>query len=219
MKRTHKTVLTALCAILLVAASVMGTLAYLTDTESVTNTFTVGKVYIELDEADTDETGKVISQDRVKENKYHLIPGSAYTKDPTVHVEAGSEPAWLFVEVVNNIQEIEAATGEDYTCIAEQLTKKGWNPLEGVANVYYQKHDTKVSADKGYVVFENFKIDGAKAVNNGANGTTTFDIATYNTEKYANRVITVTAYAIQMAGFENNAAAAWTAFQQQNPNT
>ena len=215
MKRTHKTILTALCAILLVAASVMGTLAYLTDTESVTNTFTVGKVYIELDEADTDDSTP--NKDRDQANRYHLIPGNKYEKDPTVHVEAGSEPAWLFVEVENNIQEIEAATGDGYTCIADQLTANGWRHLKD--NIYYQPHTTKVSTVKDYVVFNNFKIVGAKAVNNDANGTTTFDIDNYNTEDYANRVIKVTAYAIQMAGFENNASAAWTAFQQQNPNT
>ena len=57
MKTARKAILLVLCVILLVVASVMGTLAYLTDTEAVTNTFTVGKVGITLDETDVDETG------------------------------------------------------------------------------------------------------------------------------------------------------------------
>ncbi len=38
-----KSILVLLCVFTLVAASVFGTLAYLTDTHSATNTFTVGK--------------------------------------------------------------------------------------------------------------------------------------------------------------------------------
>jgi predicted ribosomally synthesized peptide with SipW-like signal peptide len=51
MKKMYKVMLLVLCAALLIAGSVMGTLAYLKDTKSVTNTFTVGKVEITLDEA------------------------------------------------------------------------------------------------------------------------------------------------------------------------
>jgi predicted ribosomally synthesized peptide with SipW-like signal peptide len=50
MNNKVKALLMACCAVLLVFASVLGTLAYLTDTtEKVTNTFTVGKVDISLD--------------------------------------------------------------------------------------------------------------------------------------------------------------------------
>ena len=56
MKKS-KAILMALCAVLLVAASVMGTLAYLTSTDTVTNTFTVGNVQIKLDEAKVNEEG------------------------------------------------------------------------------------------------------------------------------------------------------------------
>jgi predicted ribosomally synthesized peptide with SipW-like signal peptide len=41
MKNAKKAILLTLCAILLVAGSVAGTLAYLTDRSSVENTFTV----------------------------------------------------------------------------------------------------------------------------------------------------------------------------------
>lgn len=44
MKTKSKALLLTLCAVLLVAASVLGTMAYLTSSAEVKNTFTVGKV-------------------------------------------------------------------------------------------------------------------------------------------------------------------------------
>ena len=44
MKSNRKALLLTLCALLLVVTSVFGTLAYLTDSEAVKNTFTVGKI-------------------------------------------------------------------------------------------------------------------------------------------------------------------------------
>lgn len=70
MKTKSKALLLTLCAVLLVAASVLGTMAYLTSTDTVTNTFTVGKVEIKLDETDvTNPTGS-----RVQANSYKLMP-------------------------------------------------------------------------------------------------------------------------------------------------
>ena len=103
MKTKSKALLLTLCAVLLVAASVLGTMAYLTSTDTVTNTFTIGKVEITLDETDvTDPTGP-----RVKANSYKLMPGTTYTKDPTVTVKAGSEESYVRMKVTfNNAKEI-----------------------------------------------------------------------------------------------------------------
>lgn len=98
MKKTSKALLLMLCAVLLVAASVLGTMAYLTSTDTVTNTFTVGKVAITLDEAKVDANGKALTGNdaaRVDANKYHLLPGHAYDKDPTVTVKAPSEESFV----------------------------------------------------------------------------------------------------------------------------
>ena len=98
MKTKSKALLLTLCAVLLVAASVLGTMAYLTSTDTVTNTFTVGKVEIKLDETDvTNPTGP-----RVKANSYKLMPGTTYTKDPTVTVKAGSEESYVRMKVTFN---------------------------------------------------------------------------------------------------------------------
>ena len=103
MKTKSKALLLTLCAVLLVAASVLGTMAYLTSTDTVTNTFTVGKVEITLDETDvTNPNGP-----RVKANSYKLMPGTTYTKDPTVTVLKGSEDSYVRMKVTfNNAKEI-----------------------------------------------------------------------------------------------------------------
>lgn len=98
MKTRTKALLMLLCAVLLVAGSVLGTLAYLTSTDAVKNTFTVGNVKITLDEAKVGTDGKALTGDdaaRVKENNYKLMPGHTYDKDPTVTVKAGSESSYV----------------------------------------------------------------------------------------------------------------------------
>lgn len=96
--KKFKALLVVACALLLVAASVFGTMAYLTSTDEVKNTFTVGKVKITLDEAKVGTDGKALTGSdaaRVQTNSYKLMPGHTYTKDPTVTVEAGSEASYV----------------------------------------------------------------------------------------------------------------------------
>ena len=103
MKTKSKALLLTLCAVLLIAASVLGTMAYLTSTAKVENTFTVGKVEIKLDEAKVNADG--IPEEgaaRVQANSYKLMPGTTYTKDPTVTVKAGSEESYVRMKVTFN---------------------------------------------------------------------------------------------------------------------
>lgn len=187
MKTARKSLLVALCALLLVAASVMGTLAYLTSTTDVVkNTFTVGNVKITLDEAPVGEDGKEVEGNRVLTNAYHLIPGSSYDKDPTVHVDANSENAWLFVKVENGIATIEAGN-----TIAAQMAANGWALVAGETNVY--AYESIVTAGEDYVVFETFEVAGDA------------DVAAVD-----GAVINITAYAVQAENFDT-AAEAWEA--------
>lgn len=117
-----KPLLTLCCALLLVAAGVFGTLAYLTGTDTVNNTFTVGNVKITLDEAKVTTDGTPVEgADRVKANEYHLLPGHTYTKDPTVTVEEGSDLSYVRMKVTfNNAKEIIAlCTDPEY---ADEVT-------------------------------------------------------------------------------------------------
>ena len=103
MKTKSKALLLTLCAVLLVAASVMGTMAYLTSTDKVENTFTVGNVKITLDEAKVNTDGTLAAPaERVKANEYKLLPGHTYTKDPTVTVKAVSESSYVRMKVTFN---------------------------------------------------------------------------------------------------------------------
>ena len=56
MKTKTKALILSLCAILLVVTSVFGTMAYLTSQADVSNTFSVGKVNITMDETDVDNS-------------------------------------------------------------------------------------------------------------------------------------------------------------------
>ena len=110
---------------LIASAVLFGTLAYFTDSESVANTFTVGNIDIQLDEAVVnnygepmngnnvvngyiDANGNIVDNapvvDRTQDpadatekegNSYKLVPGRTYVKDPTMTVVAGSEPAYV----------------------------------------------------------------------------------------------------------------------------
>ena len=199
MKTKRKALLLTFCAVLLVVASVLGTIAYLTANDTVANTFTVGQVAINLDEAKVNPDGTpVANADRVKENSYKLLPGHEYTKDPTVHVNAVSENSWIFVKVENGIAAYEANT-TDYKQIADQIAENGWTALDGVANVYYKSYaQNATGAD--LVVFKNFKVSDT------ANTVDGWDNITEKSTK-----VIVNAYAIQADGFET-AKDAWDAF-------
>lgn len=196
MKKTKKALLLSLCAVMLVTASVLGTMAYLTSTDEVVNTFTVGNVAITLDETDVDNSTPG-ENDRDQANEYKLMPGKEYVKDPIVHVDADSEDCYLFVKVANGIADI-----EDTKTVAEQMKANGWVAVDEANGIYvYTTGNTNPAVVKGgdnVAVFESFIIKGY--VNN--------EILV----SYAGKEINVTAYAIQADGFDGKSSSdIWTA--------
>lgn len=188
MKTVRKSLILAACAIMLVCATIAGTLAYLTSTDTVTNTFTVGNVSIKLDEAKVDVNGKAVTpEQRVKENKYKLLPGQTYSKDPTIHVQAGSEDCYVFVKVENDLSGIEGDTTID-----QQMKNNGWTVIDRGNGIYGKANPVREGTD--VVVFNNFTISG--------------DTNARTLAGYANAKIKVTAYAIQAKGFDS-AEDAW----------
>lgn len=187
-----KFIIVLVALVLSVTCTIGVTLAWLVDTTGpVTNTFTVGKVDIDLDEAKVTAYGVVDGTDRVMGNEYKLIPGHTYVKDPTITVKAGSEACYVFVKVENGLAAI-----IDATTIEDQIVAKGWTKLPGVDNVYYKVQDA-VTADTKLVVFENFTIKSEA-----------------NVADYVDEKIVINGYAIQ-TDETGTAPQAWAKLQGQ----
>lgn len=213
MKTRSKALLLTLCAVLLVAASVLGTMAYLTSTDEVTNTFTVGEVKIKLDEAKANPDGSLVANaDRVKANEYKLLPGHTYNKDPMVTVLSGSESSYVKMTVTfskaNELDAIFAPGGADLTSIFNGYDSANWiykdNTKDATADTrtyefWYKETVGAPTADVALdALFDSITVPGT---------ITNEQLATIE-----GMTITVNAYAIQADGFAN-AEAAWAAFK------
>ena len=215
MKTAKKAMLMTLCAIILVVATVFGTMAYLTSTDEVNNTFTVGNVAIKLDEAKVGTDGKALTgadATRVKENSYKLLPGHVYDKDPTVTVLAGSEESYVKMTVTvnkaNELDAIFAPGGANLTSIFGGYDATNWidkgstKDADNNTRTYEFWYKGTVSAGDADValdaLFDTITVPGS---------ITKEDLATIK-----GMTITVNAYAIQADGFAN-ADAAWKAFE------
>ena len=212
MKARNKILLLALCMVALIAVSVLGTMAYLTSTDKVTNTFTVGKVAIKLDEAKVNTDGTMVrGADRVKENTYKLLPGHTYNKDPMVTVLGGSEPSYVKMTVTfskaNELDAIFAPTGADLTSIFNGFDAANWiskgNTKDTTANTrtyefWYKESVGAPTADVTLdALFDSITVPGT--------------ITGEQLKTIEGMTVTVNAYAIQADGF-TTADAAWAAF-------
>lgn len=215
MKTAKKAMLMTLCAIILVVATVFGTMAYLTSTDEVVNTFTVGNVAIKLDEAKVGTDGKALTgadATRVKENSYKLLPGHVYDKDPTVTLLAGSEESYVKMTVTvnkaNELDTIFAPGGANLTSIFGGYDSANWiakgNTKDATANTrtyefWYKEAVGAPTADVALdALFDSITVPGT---------ITKEQLATIE-----GMTITVNAYAIQADGFAN-ADKAWEAFE------
>ena len=149
-KRRNRRIALTLCVMFVVlAASIGGTVAWLTDkTTPVTNTFTAGDINIDLTETDRD---------------YKMVPGVTLPKDPKVTVEAGSEDCWLFVKVEKS------ANFDDFMTCA---IATGWTALPEVDGVYYREAKAgdsfSVLADDKVTVKETVtkaQLDAVRTIN------------------------------------------------------
>lgn len=211
-----KAVLAVACSGALVVGSVAATMAYLTDEDTARNTFTVGNVAIHLDETDYDNSNQrgdctdCVDTGRDHQNAYKLIPNCEYAKDPTVTVKDGSEESFVRILVTINEQ-----ADLDAICEANGLTtmdffggvSSDWildNVTKGNddTRTYEFRHEVTVTALNGDVVlddlFETVKVPSS---------ITDEQLATIQGLE-----INVVAQAIQAAGFNGSADAAWDAW-------
>lgn len=211
MKTAKKAMLMTLCAIILVVATVFGTMAYLTSTDEVVNTFTVGNVAIKLDEAPVDGNGKATTGDRVKANSYKLLPGHTYNKDPMVTLLAGSETSYVKMTVTfskaKELDAIFAPNGADLTRIFNGYDAANWiakgSTKDATANTrtyefWYKEAVGAPTADVALdALFDSITVPGS--------------ITKEQLDTIKGMTITVNAYAIQADGFAD-ADAAWAEF-------
>ena len=212
MKKTRKILLMAACAVLLVCISVGATVAYLTSTDSVTNTFTVGNIQIKLDEAKANPDGSLVPNvDRVKANSYKLLPGHTYNKDPMVTVLSGSESAYIKMTVTfsnaSALDAIFAPDGANLTTIFNGYDSSNWtykgNTKDSEKNTrtyefWYKEAVGAPTADVELdALFDSITVPGS--------------ITNEQLKTIEGMTITVNAYAIQADGFAN-AEAAWVAY-------
>ena len=213
MKTKSKALLLTLCAVLLVTASVLGTMAYLTSNDEVVNTFSVGSVAIKLDEAKANTDGSLVEgAARVKANSYKLLPGHTYNKDPMVTVLKGSEPSYVKMTVTfskaNELDAIFAPDGANLTSIFNGYDATNWiakgNTEDTAKNTrtyefWYKEAVGAPDADVALdALFDSITVPG--------------EITNEQLATIEGMTITVNAYAIQADGFAN-AEAAWAAFK------
>jgi len=212
----------SMIALLAIVAVVGGTLAYFTDTESATNTFTYGNVDIELNEDFPEK---------------ELIPGENNALDKVVTVEnTGSEPAYMWIELwipaaldtpadasqndlhFNPFDTYKDANGKlytirgsvakanGYTLVAETVeVQLGTKEINGVTyNGYreYIKGDSpKATGESTYPLLARVFMDkDIKQCTEGHDDCLVLKDGTHYTGTWE---IIVNAYGIQAAGFAN----------------
>ena len=219
-KRTLRKALYLLTsALLLISITVGATVAYLTDTDSVTNAFTVGNVHITLDEALVEYnaatnvyTAKADGSRTSDTQQYHLLPGTVVAKDPTVHVQANSENCY-----------VRALVTFTYKTAADAVLDESWinwdNQLWTVNPTPVTTKDTeKDTITRTYEVRYNSIVEKSASVQD----LVIFDKVTIPKTLTNDQIatlqdlsITVVANAIQANGFEGSPDDAWVAFEGQ----
>ena len=150
MKAQTRTLLSLCLAVVLVLTAVLGTIAYMTASDTKTNTFTVGSFSQPTTDPENpgtslDVDGYIYEKSWVNNSK--LVPGSSIAKDPRVGIGAGSEDAWVYVYIKNNLV---TASGNEVTF----KLNDGWEPVDATevtsgSRVYTGglfKYSTKLNA-------------------------------------------------------------------------
>lgn len=222
-----------LCVAMLAVAIVGGTMAYFTDTETQTNTFTSGKVAIAMDEAvvEQNDAGDLVATGArtADAQEYHLYPAQTVTKDPTIYVDAESEDAYIAaivtvsgdlysligVEGYDNIDITQIASGGLMAAASTQVS--GWNGLamlyETDACVIYQAAAKANNTWTLYIFMKDAMSAGSQV--------TLFDTLTIPTDwdneemaQINGMQIKVDAYAAQTNGFDSCYDAMTAAFPE-----
>ena len=208
-----KTILAAV--VLLLVFVVGGAIAYFTDTDTKTNTFTIGNVDITLTEPNWSTTDS--NSNNVPDAAENLMPGQSVAKDPTINNVSTKNPAYVFAKV-----EVPCTTVTSPATPEEMFTytvNTGWTELSTAAvactsggtatHVYYYGSngtltslaaaaDSSTPTSTSTAVFSNVTLLSTLTGNEGLTG---------------NKNVVVTGYGIQTQGLASTTpAAVWANF-------
>ena len=205
-----------LCVTLVALAAIGATFAYLTDTKTVDNTFTMGNVKITLDETNVNDP----EGDRVTSNAYNVYPGAVVTKDPIVH-NTGKNAAYIRATV--NVSNWMNLVGAYYPDFKENFPSDGYKAAlnllvrelgDGWSVVGVEAGDTFTIGqfDAKFIL----KYDGKLAAGENTTAmsqTVTIPAGIDNANTDSFKEVKVVAQAIQADGFETweDASAAYDA--------
>ena len=208
--KKKKTILAALVLLLVVAVG--GAIAYFTDTDTKTNTFTIGNVDISL----TEDGWDALADDNnngIPDVAEDMMPGESVTKNPTINNLSTKNPAYVFakVEVPCTTIVAPATTSEE---LFTYTTNAGWTELSSAAvvactsggtatHVYYygtggtltalaKAADASTPTPTSNPVFSSVTLRSTLKGNEGLTG---------------NKNIVVTGYGIQTEGLTSTAPA------------
>lgn len=205
-----KTIAIVALVVLVAVASVLGTMAYLTSTAKVENTFTMGDVKIKLDETNVKDP----KGERVTKNDYEVYPGAVVTKDPIVH-NVGANGAYIRATV--NVSDWMNLVGAYYPDFKETFPNEGYRAALNLLVGELGEGWSVVGVEAGDVFTIGWfdakfilKYDGV--LESGENTTAMFQTVTIpagidnaNTESFNS--VKVEAQAMQADGFDNWEAA------------
>lgn len=199
MKKKVTAIALAVC--ILAVAVIGATMAYFTDTDSKTNTFTFGKVDIDLTEDSTDANGAVKGDMSTDGGITYpgVLPGLVYSKVPTVTVKRESLDAWVIITAT-------VPTVYDWDGLFNDIDTANFTKdrkIVGENTVYYFYANAAVTAGSFVTPFTEVKINPALTQNDV---TKKFDMV-------------INAYAIQKDGFSNAEAAFAAAFTPTSSDT
>lgn len=191
-----------LAFVLVVGASVAGTLAWLTaQTPTVTNTFTSAELFSdngsftlwEHKAEDDDGVYTLDNSTKVTSNSYSILPGVNIPKNPTVDVDGLEEHAYLYIKVTSTLP-----TGLTYT-----IDSANWTALSEYDGVYVYSGSNA----------ENNIIKATNAAQKTFEATILTDNQIVVADNYSGTSddikLSFDAYMVQATGNGDSAAAAW----------
>lgn len=221
MTTKKKFLIGAVAACLAVVMAIGGTIACLTDHETVKNTFTFGKVDVVLTEESNSEKGYTPGTDNGNGGfSYdHVKPGIAYSKAVTVGLESDSENSHVFVEIVikdaDKIWDAYGKHGYDPTVMLTDMTTERSRELSNdsvVSNKYEWSGDVCTYREVYY--FGTHDANWTEQVFDGVKLPEWFD--SNDVENLGELELEVKAYAVQSEGIADKDAAAAVFFNAEN---